>query len=54
MWNLVASNRILDLKWKKQNQKKHLINLKNVKSQINNTAPRSYSFLNTKPKARQL
>lgn len=54
MWNLVASNRILDLKWKRKNQQKHIDNLKNIKSQINTSAPKKYSFLNSRPKARQL
>lgn len=50
----MASNRILDLKWKRQNQRKHINNLKNIKSQINTSAPKQYSFLNSRPKARQL
>lgn len=50
----MASNRILDLKWKRQNQRKHIDNLKNIRSQINTSAPKQYSFLNSRPKARQI
>ena len=54
MWNRIASNRILDLKRKQQAQKKHIDALRNIKSRINNSAPKQYLFLNTKPKTRQL
>lgn len=54
MWNLVASNRILDMKWKKENQRKHISTLRSIKSVINNSAPKKYSFLDSRPKARQL
>jgi hypothetical protein len=54
MWNYIASNRILDKKRKQEAQKKHLSALNNIKSQIDNTKPHSYSFLYTRPKARML
>lgn len=54
MWNTAASNRILDLKWKRENQRKHLINLQNIKSQINTSAPRTCSFLYSKQKPKLL
>jgi hypothetical protein len=41
----MSSNRILDLKWKKENQRKHISTLRNIKSQINTSAPKKYSFL---------
>ena len=54
MWNKVCSNRVLDLKWKRQCQEKHLKSLRNMKSQVNTSAPKKYSFLDSRPKARQL
>ena len=54
MWNKVSSNRVLDLKWKKQCQEKHLKSLRGMKSQLNTSAPKKYSFLDSRPKARQL
>ena len=54
MWNRMASNRILDMRRKQEAQKKHVMNLKNIKSQINNSTPKQYLFLHTRPKAKQL
>ncbi len=54
MWNRIASNRIPDKKRKQSAQRKHIDNLRNIKSQINNSAPKHYLFLDTRPKARQL
>jgi hypothetical protein len=54
MWNKVASNRILDQISKKEAQYKHLKALRNIKSQINNSSPKQYSFLSSRPKAKQL
>lgn len=45
MWNRIASNRILDKKRKEEAQRKHLENLRNIKSQVNNSTPRQYLFL---------
>ena len=50
----MASNRILDMRRKQEAQKKHVNNLKNIKSQINNSAPKQYLFLHTRPKTKQL
>ena len=50
----MSSNRVLDLKWKRQAQEKHIRNLRSVKSLINTSAPKTYSFLDSRPKARQL
>lgn len=54
MWNLKSSNRILDLQSKKEAHLRHLRALKNVKSKINNSQPKQYTFLNYKAKAAQL
>ena len=54
MWNIMSSNRILDLKWKQQAQKRHRRALNNVKSSTNTSCPKKYSFLETKPKRKQL
>jgi uncharacterized membrane protein YfhO len=53
MWNLKSSNKILDIKWKKDNQRKHLDALRNMKSQINTTSPNKYPFLESRQKAHQ-
>lgn len=54
MWNVLSGNRLIDRRRKEEAQKKHLIALNKVRSQINNSAPREYSFLNSRPKANQL
>ena len=54
MWNIKASNRVLDLKWKQEAQRKHLKSLKSMKAQVNTSAPRRYSFLDSRPKSKQL
>lgn len=54
MWNIMSANRILDIKWKKENQRKHLNTLRNIKSMINNLSPKKYSFLDSRPKTRQM
>ena len=53
MWNLASSNRILDLKWKQQAQQKHKAALRTMRSTLNTSTPRRYSFLDSKPKRRQ-
>jgi hypothetical protein len=54
MWNMISGNRLLDRKRKEEAQRKHIIALNNVKSKINNSAPKEYGFLYSRPKARQL
>ena len=54
MWNIMSSNRILDLKWKQQAQKRHRQALKNVRSSTNTSCPKKYSFLDSKPKRKQI
>jgi hypothetical protein len=54
MWNLISSNKILDIKWKRENQRKHISALQNIKSQVDTSSPNFYSFLESRPKARQL
>ena len=51
MWNMTSGNRLIDRKRKESAQKKHLLALNNVKSQVDNSAPREYVFLYTRPKA---
>lgn len=50
MWNLKSSNRILDLQSKREAHLRHLRALKNVKSKINNSQPKKFTFLNYKAK----
>lgn len=54
MWNTIAANRLLDRKRKKEAQLRHISALKNVKPSLDNRCPPSYSFLETRPKARLL
>lgn len=54
MWNVICGNKLLDRKRKEEAQKKHLLALSKVRSSINNSTPREYNFLYTRPKANQL
>ena len=54
MWNKVSSSKIIDRKTKLYAYKKHRHNLKNVRSSINNSSPKVYDFMNTRPKAKML
>ena len=54
MWNKVTSSKIVDKKIKLYAYKKHKHNLKNVRSTIDNSSPKEYDFINTKPKAKML
>lgn len=54
MWNTICGNKLIDRKRKEEAQKKHLLALSKVRSSINNSTPREYNFLYTRPKANQL
>ena len=54
MWNIIASNRILDFKIKQENYKRHKKSLREMKPSVDMKSPAHYVFLVTKPKTRQL
>jgi hypothetical protein len=45
MWNIISSNKILDVEWKKGRQLKHLTALRNMKPIIDTSSPNKYRFL---------
>lgn len=54
MWNVISSNRILDIQMRKESYRRHKNSIKNAKPQIVINSPAQYSFLVYKPKTKQL
>lgn len=54
MWNKVSANRIIDLRIKREAQRRHAIALANVKCSLDNASPQRCDFLYSRPKARTI
>jgi hypothetical protein len=54
MWNVITSNRILELKMRREAYRRHKKALKDVKGQVDMSEPAKYDFLGKNLKARQL
>ena len=52
MWNIIAANSFLDKRNKERQYERHRKTLSLIKSQIDNSAPKEYSFLTSRPKTR--
>lgn len=54
MWNLVSSNRFLEMKMRKEAYRRHKDSLRAVKPQIDIQTPQAFAFLLSNPKKNQL
>ena len=54
MWNRVSGNKLLERKRKEEAFRKHVRALNTVKPMIDNSCPKEYSFLYSRPKAHQM
>lgn len=54
MWNVITSNRILELKMRREAYRRHKKALKEIKGQVDLTSPEKYSFLTKNLKGKQI